>query len=131
MAPASHPGSVFQRRQLRDAKGILGAMAEVDQRRGDVVIKWSVVRCQWSVAAATTDHGQLTTDSAKCMTSNSVITALEDQLACYRRLAKLAEAQHEHVQQSRMEPLLEVLRGRQTVLDQLTQLERVIGPAKK
>ncbi len=63
--------------------------------------------------------------------SESVILALEEQLACYRRLARLAEAQREHVQQSHMEALLDVLKNRQEVLDQLARLEGVISPAKK
>jgi hypothetical protein len=65
------------------------------------------------------------------MHGNTIILALEQQVTCYRRLAKLAEAQHDHVQQSRMEALLDVLRNRQTVLDELTRLEQVIGPAKR
>jgi hypothetical protein len=62
---------------------------------------------------------------------NLVISALEEQVTCYRRLARLAEAQHEHVQQMHMEPLLEVLKNRQEVLDRLQVLESVIGPAMK
>jgi hypothetical protein len=62
---------------------------------------------------------------------NDVVQALEDQLGCYQRLAKLAELQHVHVQQNQTEALLEVLQRRQRVLDEITQLERVIGPAKK
>jgi hypothetical protein len=50
---------------------------------------------------------------------------------CYRRLSKLAELQHEHVQQERTESLLEVLAHRQQVLDQLGALERVVAPAKR
>jgi len=65
------------------------------------------------------------------MTSNAVILALEEQVTCYRRLAKLAEAQHEHVQTSHMEALLEVLKNRQEILDQLARLEAVISPAKR
>src|SRR4051812_4452567 len=63
--------------------------------------------------------------------SNAVIEALEEQVTCYRRLAKLAEAQHEHVQTSHMEALLEVLKNRQEILDQLARLEKIIGPAKR
>jgi hypothetical protein len=62
---------------------------------------------------------------------NEVVQALEDQLGCYQRLAKLAELQHVHVQQNQTEALLDVLQRRQLVLDEITQLERVIGPAKK
>jgi hypothetical protein len=62
---------------------------------------------------------------------DEVVTALEDQVGCYRRLAKLSELQHEHVQQNQTEALMDVLRARQGLVDQITQLERVIGPAKR
>jgi hypothetical protein len=55
---------------------------------------------------------------------------LFQQVGCYQRLAKLAEAQHEYVQQSQIELLLEVLARRQEVLDQAAAYERTIGPAK-
>lgn len=60
-----------------------------------------------------------------------VIAALDAQVACYRRLAKLAEQQHELVQQGLTEELLQLLTLRQTELDQLSAHERVISPAKK
>ena len=60
-----------------------------------------------------------------------VICALREQVDCYERLAKLAELQHEHVQQGRTEALLELLGLRQGVLDQIGALERVIVSAKK
>jgi hypothetical protein len=62
---------------------------------------------------------------------NEIIFALEQQVACYRTLARLAAAQREHVQQSHMEALLAVLKNRQEILDELARLEQVIGPAKK
>jgi hypothetical protein len=62
---------------------------------------------------------------------DEVVQALEDQVACYERLAKLAELQHVHVQQEQIEALLAVLASRQVVLDQITQLERAIAPAKR
>ena len=65
------------------------------------------------------------------MTRDPIIDALHEQLGCYRRLAKLAEIQHEHVRQSRTEQLLEVLGSRQEVLEQVEQFEQVIGPAKR
>lgn len=65
------------------------------------------------------------------MATDPVILALEEQLGCYRRLAKLAELQHEHVQQNQTESLLEVLGKRQGVLDQVARLEGVIAPAKR
>ncbi|HEY8668979.1 MAG TPA: hypothetical protein VIL86_20185 [Tepidisphaeraceae bacterium] len=65
------------------------------------------------------------------MTADPIIAALQEQLDCYQRLAKLAELQHEHVQQNHTEELLDVLRRRQEVLDQVNRLEEVIGPEKK
>ena len=65
------------------------------------------------------------------MNGDPIIEALEGQLGCYRRLAKLAQLQHDHVRQSRTEQLLEVLAGRQDVLGQVAALEQKIGPAKK
>jgi len=65
------------------------------------------------------------------MAENPIIAALEEQVGCYRKLARLAEAQREHVQQSHVEALLEVLQHRQQILDQLKELEFTIGPAKK
>lgn len=62
---------------------------------------------------------------------DEVIVALEEQVGCYRRLAKLAELQHLHVQQSRTEALLDVLHSRQAVLDQITRLERAVASAKR
>ena len=65
------------------------------------------------------------------MALDSVIQALTEQVACYRRLAKLAELQHEHVQNGQTEGLLEVLEGRQVLLDQLAVHEKTIAPAKR
>jgi len=61
----------------------------------------------------------------------AIIDALSEQVTCYRKLARLAEAQREHVQQSHMEALLGVLQSRQQILEQLQNLEFIIGPAKK
>jgi hypothetical protein len=63
--------------------------------------------------------------------SDTVIQALEEQVGCYRRLAKLAELQHVHVQQEQTEALLEVLSSRQGIMEEIAQLERVIAPAKR
>src|SRR3954468_19933413 len=60
-----------------------------------------------------------------------IISALDQQVACYRRLAKLAEVQHEFVQQNQTEQLLELLVRRQQVLDQIAAFERTIAPAKR
>jgi hypothetical protein len=62
---------------------------------------------------------------------DQVILALREQVDCYQRLAKLAELQHEHVQQGRTEGLLEVLARRQEVLDEIGRLEQVIVVAKR
>jgi hypothetical protein len=65
------------------------------------------------------------------MQDDPVIGALSEQLTCYRRLAKLAQIQHEHVRQGRIEPLLELLKRRQEVLDRLAGFETVVGPARR
>lgn len=65
------------------------------------------------------------------MTEHPVIAALRQQVDCYRRLAKLADLQHVHVQQSQTEQLLEVLASRAAVLEQLKEFEREIAPQRK
>ena len=65
------------------------------------------------------------------MENDAVITALRSQLDCYRKLAKLAEIQHEHVRQGRTEQLLDVLGARQSVLKEIADYEHVIAPAKR
>ncbi|MGE5609852.1 MAG: hypothetical protein ACM359_11395 [Bacillota bacterium] len=65
------------------------------------------------------------------MGKDPIILALEQQVECYRRLAKLAAVQHEHVQREQTEELLQVLGHRQEVLEQITRLERTLAPVKK
>ena len=65
------------------------------------------------------------------MSQDPVVSALEQQHQCYRRLAKLAELQHVHVQQEQTEALLDVLRTRQGVLDEIAALEQTIAPARQ
>ena len=65
------------------------------------------------------------------MVVDPVINALREQVELYSKLAKLAELQHEHVQQSQTDGLLDVLSRRQDVLDQIARLEQVIVPAKR
>jgi hypothetical protein len=60
-----------------------------------------------------------------------VLSALAEQVECYRRLSKLAAIQHEHVRQSRTEQLLEVLKARQGVLEQIATHEQTVAPAKR
>ena len=64
------------------------------------------------------------------MGADAVLDALTEQLGCYRRLAKLAQVQHEHVRQSRTEQLLDVLQSRQALIEQMSGYERVVAPAK-
>jgi hypothetical protein len=61
----------------------------------------------------------------------AVIEALVAQVSCYQRLAKLTNVQHEHVQRGQTDQLLTVLRARQEVLDQATEFEQRIAPAKR
>ena len=66
------------------------------------------------------------------MTGNdAILHALEEQVDCYQRLAKLAQIQHEHIRQSRIEQLLDVLKSRQQVLEQMTACETIVGPVKR
>jgi hypothetical protein len=65
------------------------------------------------------------------MDNQEILPALRRQLDCYQRLAKLANIQHEHVQHSRTEELLAVLAQRQSVLDEMAALEKIIAPAKR
>jgi hypothetical protein len=50
------------------------------------------------------------------MATDEVLPALKHQLDCYQRLAKLANTQHDHVQNS---------------LEEMAQLEKIIAPAKR
>ena len=65
------------------------------------------------------------------MDNDALMNALAEQVACYRRLAKLTAIQHDHIQNARTEELLEVLQNRQQVLDGVAEHEKVIGPAKQ
>jgi hypothetical protein len=69
--------------------------------------------------------GQVVTDPT------AVMGALEEQVGCYRVLAKLAARQHEHVQNDHTEGLLEVLKEREGLLDRLSALEKTVGPARR
>ena len=65
------------------------------------------------------------------MSQDPVLEALAGQLGCYRRLAKLADLQHEHVRQGRTEQLLALLKSRQEVLEQVSRFEDLVAPAKR
>jgi uncharacterized protein with von Willebrand factor type A (vWA) domain len=60
-----------------------------------------------------------------------IVAALKEQVDCYRKLAKLAQLQHQHVQQQQTESLLDVLRSRQQMLDEIARLESIVGPSKR
>jgi flagellar biosynthesis/type III secretory pathway chaperone len=60
-----------------------------------------------------------------------VLTALAAQLDRYRKLCKLADAQRDHVQNGRTEPLLEILGRRQEILEHINALEQTVAPAKR
>jgi hypothetical protein len=65
------------------------------------------------------------------MTDQAIVNSLEEQVRCHQRLAKLAQIQHEHIRQGRIEQLLEVLSSRQEVLEQMTACEKIVAPAKR
>jgi hypothetical protein len=65
------------------------------------------------------------------MDGDPVISALAQQVECYRRLLKLSQVQRDFVQQSQTEQLLEVLMRRQEVMSQINELEAVIRVARK
>ena len=65
------------------------------------------------------------------MTGNTVMDALAEQARCYRRLAELAQLQHEYVRQNQTEQLLDVLRERQETVCCLADFERDVAPARR
>lgn len=69
--------------------------------------------------------------SAARNSTDAGLMALEEQVVLYRRLGKLAEQQHEHVQQGQTEELLAVLSARQQVLDLLSAQERTVAPLRR
>lgn len=63
--------------------------------------------------------------------AEAIVEMLEQQVACYRRLVKLAALQHVHVQQGQTDALLDVLEQRRVVLEEVSLLEREVSPAKQ
>lgn len=63
--------------------------------------------------------------------NDPVLDALGEQVGCYRRLAKLARIQHEHVRQSRMDQLIHVLQRREQVIEQMSHYDRIVAPARQ
>jgi hypothetical protein len=55
------------------------------------------------------------------------VAALQAQASCYRRLAKLVEVQHEHVEQNRADALLEVLSARQEEMTRIAAIDASVG----
>ncbi len=64
------------------------------------------------------------------MDNERIISALQEQVDCYRRLLKLAELQHEHVQSGETQPLLDVLGLRQRELDRVASLDEEMAGAR-
>jgi hypothetical protein len=62
------------------------------------------------------------------MDAARTIAVLTEQAECYRRLAKLAQVQHQYVQDGSADGLLEVLRQRQEQLERLSTLDRELQP---
>jgi hypothetical protein len=63
--------------------------------------------------------------------AEQIIAALERQLVCYQKLAKLADSQADHVRQGSTEALLGLLQDRAAVLEEVTGLESILAPARK
>jgi hypothetical protein len=59
------------------------------------------------------------------------LSALVEQLACYRKLARLCELQRQYVQQNQMDEFLSVLGQRETILADITRLEELVAPLKR
>ena len=71
------------------------------------------------------------TATTRVTAGDPTLESLEQQVDCYRRLAKLAQLQHVHVEQNRTDALLDVLQSRRAMLDEISRLEHSIGPAKE
>jgi len=65
------------------------------------------------------------------MSAQATLEALTEQVECCQKLAKLSQMQHEHIEHGRVEQLLDVLKSRQQVVEQMAACERVVGPVKK
>ena len=65
------------------------------------------------------------------MSAQATLEALTEQVECCQKLAKLSQMQHEHIEHGRVEQLLDVLKTRQQVVEQMARCERVVGPVKK
>lgn len=69
--------------------------------------------------------------AGQVLSNAEAITALGEQVSCYRALAKMAERQHLYVQNEQTEELLSLLTERQGVLDRLAVLARMTAGVKQ
>jgi hypothetical protein len=60
-----------------------------------------------------------------------IVQALEDQLACYRKLAKLSELQRGYVRENQTDELIRVLSARSELLTEIARLEQQVAPLKR
>jgi hypothetical protein len=65
------------------------------------------------------------------MTAAPSLSPLTEQLACYRKLARLCELQRQHVQQGQTDELMAVLQERAAILSEITRLEEEVAPLKR
>ena len=65
------------------------------------------------------------------MATDEVLPALKRQLDCYQRLAKLANTQHDHVQNSRTEELLAFFPNGSSFWRKWPSWKQIIAPAKR
>jgi len=59
------------------------------------------------------------------------VAALTEQLACYRKLARLSALQRTYVQQNQTDELIGVLESRATLLNDIARLEQLVVPLKR
>jgi hypothetical protein len=59
------------------------------------------------------------------------IAALTEQLACYRKLARLSALQRTYVQQNQTDELIGVLESRGILLNDIARLEQLVSPLKR
>ena len=84
------------------------------------------------MSAIATDRAPgATSGSAARRDPATVLSALEDQLDCYRRLDELAAEQSRHVAGGDTERLLAVLQRRQQYADSVAELEQTVADVKR
>ena len=60
-----------------------------------------------------------------------IVQALENQLACYRKLQKLSDLQRGYVRENQTDELLNVLTARSELLTEIARLEKEVAPLKR